>query len=131
MYCIAIFIVKLSLLFLLDRIFPTRRFHYALWIIGSVIAAYTIVQIVCVGLLCIPFKALWDPTVPAHCINLDDVIIVCSSFNIATDVIILILPMPLIWHLHVTMKQKLQVTLLFLLGGLYDSLIHHLCPCHV
>lgn len=65
-----------------------------------------------------PFAALWDPTVPAHRIDQDDVILVCSSFNIAIDVAILIMPMPELRILQITMKQKLQITLFFLLGGL-------------
>lgn len=106
------------MLFLLHRIFPKRHFRYALWITGSVISTYTIVQVVCVVVHCIPVTALWDPTVPAYCINLDDVILVCSSFNIATDVAILLLPMPELWNLQITTRQKLQLTFLFLLGGL-------------
>lgn len=110
--------MKLSNLFLLYRIFPKRRFHHALWITGSIISAYTIVQTVCVVVHCIPFAALWDSAVPAHCINLDDVILVCSAFNIATDVAILLLPMPELWNLKITRRQKLQLTFIFLLGGL-------------
>ena len=109
------------MIFLLRRIFPTKRLYYALWITGSVISLYTIVQIICVVVHCIPFKALWDPTIPGHCVNVDDVIVVCSAFNIATDVAILIMPLPELWNLQITTRQKLQITFLFLLGGLYDS----------
>ena len=127
MYSLAIFMVKLSLLFLLHRIFPKiskRRLHYALWVTGSIISAYTIVQIVCVILLCVPFRALWDPTVTAYCIRVDIVVLVCGSLNIATDVVILVLPVPEIWHLQIAMRQKLQLTFLFLLGGLCDLSVH-------
>ena len=106
------------MLFLLHRIFKKKHFRYALWITGSVVSLYTIVQIVCGIVHCIPITALWDPTVPAHCINLDDVTLVCSSFNIATDVAILIMPMPELWNLQITTGKKLQITFLFLLGGL-------------
>ena len=118
MYTMSIFVVKLSMLFLLHRIFPARAFLYRLLAIGSVILAYTLVQIICVIVHCIPFAALWDPTVPARCINLDDVILVCSSFNIATDVAILCVPMPELWNLKVTTRQKIQLSVIFLLGGL-------------
>lgn len=117
MYSLAIYLVKLSILFLLRRIFPKRQFHYTLWITGIIMSAYTITQIICVIIHCVPFAALWDPKVPAHCIDLDDVILVCSSLNIATDVAILILPMPQLWNLKITTRQKLQLTFIFLLGG--------------
>ena len=118
LYSLAIFTVKLSMLFLLHRIFPKKHMRYELCITGSVISLYTLVQIVCGIVHCIPITALWDPTVPAYCINLDDVILVCSAFNIATDVAILVIPMPELWNLRITRRQKLQMTFLFLLGGL-------------
>ena len=118
LYSLAIFIVKLSLLFLLHRIFPKKHMRYELCITGSVISLYTLVQIVCAIVHCIPFTALWDPTVPAHCINMDDVVLVCSAFNIATDVAILVMPMPEVWNLGITRRQKLEITFCFLLGGL-------------
>ena len=118
LYSLAIFIVKLSLLFLLHRTFPKKRMRYELCITGSVISLYTLVQIVCVIVHCIPFTALWDPTVPAHCINIDDVVLVCSAFNIATDVPILVMPMPELWNLRIARRLKLQITFLFLLRGL-------------
>lgn len=110
--------VKLSMLFLLHRIFPTKAMRYASFVTGTVLSAYTLVQIVFVIMHCIPFTALWDPTVPAHCINVDEAILVCGAFNFATDLAILIMPMPELWKLKITRKQKLQITFLFLLGGL-------------
>ena len=106
------------MLFLLCRLFPTRLMRYASWITGSVTSVYTLVQIACVIVHCIPFTALWDPTVPAHCVNVDEVILVCGVLNFTTDLAILIMPMPELWKLNITRKQKLQVTFLFLLGGL-------------
>lgn len=118
LYSLSIFVIKISWLFLLHRIFPGKRLLHITWAIGSVITAYTIVQIVCVVLHCIPFRALWDPQVPARCINLDDVFILCASLNIGTDVAILCLPMPELWKLKVSTRQKVQLTSMFLLGGL-------------
>ena len=58
LYSLAILIVKLSLLFLLHRIFPKKRMRYELCITRSVISLYTLVQIVSVIVHCIPFTAL-------------------------------------------------------------------------
>ena len=118
LYSMSIFLIKLSWLFLLHRIFPGRRLVRLTWAIGSVITAYTIIQIVCVILHCIPVRALWETQVPAHCINLDDVFITCGSLNIGTDIAILCLPMPDLWKLKVSTRQKVQLTFMFLLGSL-------------
>lgn len=106
------------MLCLLQRLFPGRKFGWLLWGVGTVVTAYTITQFMCVLLQCVPVEAIWNPKVTGHCIPLDNVFIVCSSFNIATDFTILVLPMPQLWKLKITAKQKVQLTLLFLLGGL-------------
>jgi hypothetical protein len=38
--------------------------------------------------------------------------------NIVTDVVMLILPMPLIWGLHVSTKVKIGLLVTFLLGSM-------------
>ena len=40
-----------------------------------------------------------------------------ATFDVATDVIILIMPMPLIWKLNLRSGQKIMVTSVFLLGA--------------
>ena len=82
------------------------------------VIAYSLVQIVSIVLTCIPLEAIWNPQVKGHCINVDDIFIVCGAFNIATDVILLSLPMPKLWKLQISRTQKAQLTVLFLLGGL-------------
>ena len=118
LYSLSIFVVKLSWLFLLRRIFPGRRVLLITWAIGSILTSYTIVQIVCVVLHCIPIRALWEPQIPARCINLDDVLVVCGSLNIGTDVAILCSPMPELWKLKISTRRRIQLITMFLLGGL-------------
>ena len=67
-----------------------------------------------------PVSAVWDPTVPnPRCIDLDKGLIVCSSINIATDVIMLTLPLPKLWALKISTEKKIQLMGIFLLGSLY------------
>ncbi|KAL9117423.1 MAG: hypothetical protein Q9187_006042 [Circinaria calcarea] len=116
-YVLSISIIKISILSLLRRLFPGRSFMLKLWVVSAIIAAYTVTQFFCVVLQCVPINAIWNKSIVGRCINLDDVFIVCSSFNIATDVIILALPMPKLWALKILTKQKIQLTAIFLLGG--------------
>ena len=41
-----------------------------------------------------------------------------GSLNVITDAVILGLPLPLLWKLNTTKLQKLQLTGIFLTGGL-------------
>ena len=118
LYSTTIFLIKLSWLALLYRSFPVKWLLHATVVIGSLIAAYTVVQIVCAVLHCVPIRALWNPQVIGRCINLNDVFMLCGSLNIATDIAILCLPMPELWKLKASNIRKAQVTFMFLLGGL-------------
>ena len=66
----------------------------------------------------VPIRALWNPEVPDRWINVDVVFVLCGSLNVATDVAIPCLPMPQLWKLKVSNIRKLQLTFMFLLGGL-------------
>ena len=117
LYTITIFIIKLSTLYLWHRLFPGRKFTLTLYIIGGVLIAYSITQMVCVVVQCVPLSSLWDPSIKGSCIDLDRVFVVCSSFNIVTDFCILVLPIFQLSKLKVTTRQKLQLVVMFCLGG--------------
>ena len=53
------------------------------------------------------------------CIDLTVAFIISSVFNAATDIIMLILPLPLIWKLKLSTARRLQLMGIFLIGGLY------------
>ena len=117
MYTSGILSFKASALCLLQRIFPGRRFRQGLWAIGSFVLAYSLVQTFAVLFECTPIKMFWDQSVKGRCINANDVILVCSSLNIATDVIILAMPMPKLWKLQISRTEKMQLSIIFALGG--------------
>lgn len=117
LYTITIFIVKLSTLCLWHRLFPGRGFTTSLYIIGGICIAYSITQMVCVVTQCIPLSTLWNPSIKGTCIDLGRVFVVCSSFNIATDFCIIILPIFQLWKLKVNVRQKIQLFIMFSLGG--------------
>lgn len=96
------------MLFLLDRIFPGKKFQRILIAIGVFITAYSITQAVCAVFECTPVRRAWSPEVEGTCINVDDVFLVCSALNIATDFLILYLPMPKLWRLKISNVQEVH-----------------------
>lgn len=54
----------------------------------------------------------------AECIDLDLFGKVTGVLNLATDVLILCLPVPIVWGLNTTKPQKVILTGMFLLGVL-------------
>ncbi|KAL8913221.1 MAG: hypothetical protein Q9171_001935 [Xanthocarpia ochracea] len=117
-YCVAIASVKWSCLLLYRRLFPTRGIRHLLWAVTGFIGLYTVIQSFLIIFQCKPFKGAWDPNIEAVCINLSVMSIVTASLNVATDVITLTLPLPLVWRLHLPRAQRLQVCGIFLLGSL-------------
>ena len=71
------------------------------------------------SLLTIPVSAYWDSTItPARTVDLVKLYIANAAFNIATDSILLILPMTIIWRLSMNWMQKLGLTAIFCTGAL-------------
>ena len=117
MYTSGILSFKSSALCLLQRIFPGRRFRQGLWAVGSFVLAYSLVQTFSIIFECTPVEKFWDQSVKGRCINENDVYLVCSSLNIATDVIKLAMPMPKLWKLQMFRTEKIQLSIIFGLGA--------------
>lgn len=70
-------------------------------------------------LACRPLAHAWDPLVAGTCVKDELVVhIVSASINTASDLIIIILPQPVIWRLELSKKRKWGLSAVFLLGGL-------------
>ena len=63
-------------------------------------------------------EALWDHRIEAKCINFDKALIILSSFNIGTDILIICLPVTQLWKLIIPKRQKCQLIGMFFMGGL-------------
>ncbi|OJJ07025.1 hypothetical protein ASPVEDRAFT_141141 [Aspergillus versicolor CBS 583.65] len=107
---------KLSILFFYYRIFHLpyfKRWAYA-------IAIFVIAWVICVTFLfifiCVPVQKLWYPQLPGHCINQVGTWIANAISTIASDLAILILPLPQIWKLQLRAAEKAALTFAFSLG---------------
>lgn len=120
LYNPAIFFTKLAILLFYHRIFPGKIFTRILWGIGAFILAYTITSSMVNLLQCVPISANWDPTVAvaATCVDFGSELITLSTINAVTDFALLILPMPNLWRLHTNVQKKIQLMVMFALGGL-------------
>ena len=104
---------------LFHRIFVTPAFRLAVKIIAAVMVVWWVATILADTLICIPIEHNWNPTVPAHCGDKQLLAIIPPIPWIATDVVILIMPLPMVWNLQMPRLQRVGLACLFLLGGLY------------
>lgn len=118
-YCTTVGIVKISILLMYARIFPTRSFRIAAYILGSIVISW-VIAIICVSVFqCTPIAKAWDTSLPGTCINLKDSFVGNAVPNILTDIAILSLPVRVVWGLQATLVHRLTVIAVFLLGSLY------------
>ena len=119
-YILAVCLGKLTILAIYSRIFTSKLMLYTTYaLMGIVIAAWfgsTIADI----FQSIPVGCQWDPSAVENCKSFD----ILSYFrylslpSIITDIVMLVLPMPMIWQLRLSRSQKIGLTGVFLTGSM-------------
>lgn len=118
--------IKFSILKLYGDIFVSRRFRYLLWAVAVFMAAWAIAFSFAAIFQCSPIAYNWDTTISdGHCINYGAVVIAAGALNIATDLTILVMPIPMIWQLHTFKQKKWQLIFIFAMGSRHVG-SHHM-----
>ena len=115
-------LTKISILFLLYRIFGHfKRFRFAL---GSAAIFVISIWIPCTLLTfwsCTPIEKNWNKAFPGRCIDQIEFFRLNGVCNLLSDVLILLLPVPMVCRLEIKTRQKVEVLLMFAFGLLYVS----------
>ena len=119
---------KISILLLYRRIFTTRPFRIVTLAMGVVILAWCISSVLVTSFQCDPVAAVWNFNLEATCLDPVVFSLAIALTGVLTDLIVLFLPLHMIWKLHLPIRQKIVLSMVFLLGGLYAravfSLLH-------
>ncbi|KAL7928134.1 hypothetical protein V8C35DRAFT_318826 [Trichoderma chlorosporum] len=110
-------ITKLSFLFLYLDIFPQKKFRIICWALIIQIACGLVALSFTTIFQCTPVKYSWDKTVPGHCINIKAFWYGQSGWNTLMDVVVLILPIPVILKLQMNRRAKISILAVFVLGA--------------
>jgi len=119
MYNASLAFTKFSILFQYIRIFPARSFRLACYVVMAIVATYSSWAIVSGYVNCVPVAKFWNHDLPGHCLSFEAVWFFNASMNIATDVTLLVLPMPLLFKLQLPRTQKIALIGVFAIGILY------------
>ncbi len=112
--------VKLSLLCLYRRIFPTQSSRLASEVVMIPVSYWGISYVFVNLFMCHPTEKLWDPTIPGFCFQDGKVkLLVGLSVEIGLDCTILVLPIKMVYGLQMNRAKKVSVAMIFLLGALY------------
>ncbi len=118
-------LAKVSILTLYASIFTTRKIRRAKDIVLIACLLWCIAMTVVIVVQCVPLKEAWDPlpTSRTKCVLLGVFILLQEATNVLLDITILILPISVIRNLQLPARQRWILSLIFLLGGLYVSLL--------
>lgn len=120
-YPIVIFLVKTAILLLYIRVLGTcdRTKNGAM---GLIVFVGLYCFAACLGTVfaCTPRKEIWDVTSQGgRCIDIKTLVVAVAALNVASDILIILLPMPLVWYfLRVPRRQKIALTAVFMTGSL-------------
>ncbi|KAM0549835.1 hypothetical protein ACHAPJ_009277 [Fusarium lateritium] len=123
-YIPAAFFTKATILLLMARVFAVepkvaKGIRLFIW---ALLVAYIPIQILRI-VTCYPIRTYWDPRVKnAHCLNQRKIFFSDLSLSIVTDLIILIVPIPLTWRLRMPLRKRIKIVLLLGAGGIATAL---------
>ena len=117
-YYLALAFTKVSILLQYQRVFSTKRFRIACFIVLTVVVIYAFWTLFSSIFGCEPIQAFWTLKPPFQCLNQYAVWFINGGMNILTDFAIILLPMPVISKLNLPGKQKQALIGIFAVGGL-------------
>jgi hypothetical protein len=100
------------------RVFPTHRMRVVCWVMITILGIYGTWAVISAFLNCIPVAKFWDPTIQGSCLSKPGLWFSNASMHIATDLAILIIPIPALLAVDLPRKQKFALMFMFGLGGL-------------
>ena len=110
---------RFSLLFLYNRVFNTdSSFYVAVRILATVNGLWYVGCTVALGLQCIPPRKTWNPLITGHCINTIAFVIAAEIPEILLDFSMMILPISVLRRLQLSTRRKINMGIIFAVGGL-------------
>jgi hypothetical protein len=89
-------------------LFRTTFVRPAAQVLMVISGLFALAMLLTTFLLCLPIEANWDPTVPgARCGTLQQSAIATGVLNVAIDVTVICLPLPVLWVLRLLLRKSL------------------------
>ncbi|KAI1275961.1 hypothetical protein F5Y07DRAFT_145396 [Xylaria sp. FL0933] len=108
---------KLSILTFYLRIFGILNYiRFSAWFLIVSVIIWLISVTVAHGLECVPVAKIWDESLPGHCLDTVTLFLGGSIADVASDFLILVLPMPAIIELQLPLPKKISIVGIFVLA---------------
>jgi hypothetical protein len=111
---------KVAILLLYNNLFPRHmRIHIYIQLMMGYLVLTTISTLIAAFTICRPFAANYDMSLAAtHCGDREGLFVWASFPNIISDLIILVMPLPIVIHLKINTRLKMGLLLTFVVGSL-------------
>ena len=119
-YLLSIYGYRLALLLMYLRLFGVSKpFRWATWIVMAFVTGYLFSNFLTLLFGCSPVSKYWRPQEPGHCIDLVKADYAYGSMNVASDALLFLLPLPMVWQLKLSRREKVGLFLIFMSGIAY------------
>jgi hypothetical protein len=121
LYAVALGLNKVAILLFYLRVFPQRVFRWCAFIMIGLNLAYSTAYAAAVVLQRRPLDGAWrswDGEYAASCVSINQLGWSGAAVNIALDIGTLVLPLPVLTHLTMSLRKKIQIVSMFLVGFL-------------
>jgi hypothetical protein len=110
-------LVKLSIIFMLKRIFITSNFRIASYAVMAVAMAWMAMPILVALVVCRPLEYNWNRKVPGgQCGNKTLAYALVGVVDLVSDLLILALPMRMVYRLRIARAHKIALAGIFGFG---------------
>jgi hypothetical protein len=106
----------MSILLLYIELFPKPMFRWCAYGCACIVGLFYIGSMITTLTLCQPLRYSWNKTIPGSCGNLGAAEMAAAAINMVLDVVIVLLPLPIVWRLQMPTQRKLGITVTFALG---------------
>lgn len=117
-YATTLGLIKISICLFLARIFSAAN-HFRLWSYAVIafITAWSTMVILTAFVLCQPVAFNWDNTIPGgKCANQPAAFLAIGILDLMVDLMVLVLPLPMIWNLQLPLTNKIALFAIFGVG---------------
>ena len=101
LYGVAVAMVKLSVLDFYTNMFRGKVFKIVTYTFTALVICHGIIVILATLLICRPLAKNWYPALEGSCGDTETLYLAIGIANLALDIAVVVLPMPLLWSLQV------------------------------
>ena len=125
---IAVTTIRVSIVLLYIHIFRIRHFLHVCYSVVAFNVLFFMTTILAQCLICRPLSYRWDYTIEGgSCGDEKALSLYIAIVNLLQDVIVVVLPMPVLWSMRLARARKVALSCIMGLGIAYDFLL----PSHI